>query len=343
MPVIPATELRTLVNGIFLAAKCPENVSQLVTDSLVASNLVGHDSHGVIRVPAYMERIRSGELDPHGAITTARESASTALLDCGRNFGQFAARRAMDVAIAKARQHDVGVVVTSRSGHTGRLGEYAVMAAEQGMIGLVFCSGTVPGGQVAPFGGIGRALGANPIAWGIPGGKGRPIFMDFATSIVAQGKIQVAIDKGEEVPLGWILDKEGRPTTHPRDHGAGGVLLPFGGHKGYGISVMIELITGGLSGLGTTLLRAPGAGREQGMVYMAVNISAFQPLDEFNRQVDAFVEQLKKTPCAEGVEEILLPGEPEWRCRAQREQKGIPLPDGTWKRIQAIVPHGIQG
>lgn len=335
MHVISAKDLRTLVRDIFCNAKCPDAVSRCVTDSLVESNLVGHDSHGVIRVPAYLDSIRTGKLNPSGAITTVRQSASTALLDCGMNFGQFAAAHAMDLAIEKAREHDVGIVVTRHSGHTGRIGAYAVRAAEQGMMGFVFCNGIMPGGLIAPFGGIGRALGANPIAWSIPGGKGRPIFMDFATSIVAEGKILHAIDKGEDVPLGWILDKEGRPTTNPRDLGAGGVILPFGGHKGYCISVLIELISGGLSGLGSVLLRSSAIG--QGMVYMAVSISAFQPLDEFNRQADAFVEQLKRTPRAEGVEEILLPGEPEWRCRAQREREGIPLPDGTWKRIQATV------
>lgn len=335
MKVISAKDLRHLVHSIFCNANCPDDVSQCVTDSLVESNLVGHDSHGVIRVPAYIDSIRAGKLNPCGTITKVRQSASTALLDCGMNFGQFAATQAMDLAIKKARGHDVGIVVTRHSGHTGRIGAYALKAAEQGMMGLVFCNGIMPGGMIAPFGGIGRVLGANPIAWGIPGGKRRPIFMDFATSIVAEGKILHAIDKGEDVPLGWILDKEGRPTTNPRDLGAGGVLLPFGGHKGYCISVLIELVSGGLSGLGSVLLRNSAVG--QGMVYMAVSISAFQPLDDFNRQVDDFFDQIKKTPRVENVEEILLPGEIEWRCRAQREREGIPIPDGTWKRIQTLV------
>jgi len=165
----------------------------------------------------------------------------------------------MEMAISKARQTDIAMVALQRCGHTGRLGEYVVTAAEQGFMGMIFCSGAPPGGIVAPYGGIGRALGANPIAWGIPGGSrgrsanGRPIFLDYATSVCAQGKIQVAADKDEEIPEGWLLDKDGRPTRNPCDQFEGGVMSPFGGHKGYALGVMIGLLGGGLSGVGVPL------------------------------------------------------------------------------------------
>jgi uncharacterized oxidoreductase len=224
------------------------------------------------------------------------------------------------------------MIVLQHCEHTGRIGEYVVQAAEQEMMGLVFCNGSVPGGLVAPFGGTGRALGANPIAWGIPRDGGPPIFMDFATSVAAQGKLQVAADKGEEIPAGWLLDKDGHPTRDPRDQFEGGVLLPFGGHKGYALGVMIELLGGGLSGAGFPLL--PGYKWDQGTVLVAVNIEAFQPLEHFKRMVAEFSERLKATPRAPGCEEILLPGEPEWRCKASREREGIPLPENTWARIR---------
>jgi LDH2 family malate/lactate/ureidoglycolate dehydrogenase len=207
-----------------------------------------------------------------------------------------------------------------------------VMAAEQGFMGLIFCNGSPPGGIVTPFGGTGRALGANPIAWAVPQEGGKPLFLDIATSIVANGKIMVAVDKGEEIPLGWVIDKEGHPTTDPRDMAAGGALLPLGGHKGYALSVMIELLGGGLSGAGFPLM--PGYAWDQGTVLMAVRIDAFQPLDEFKRGVREFAERMKTVRRAPGCEEILLPGEPEWRCREKREKEGIPVPEATWNRIK---------
>jgi uncharacterized oxidoreductase len=341
MIIISAPDLRDRVFDIFCAADSPEDVSRQVAHSLVESNLAGHDSHGVIRVPAYVEAIRAGSLNPKGEIRVVKESASTALLDCGFNFGQVAATRGMSMAIAKARQCDIAMVVLQHCGHTGRLGEYVVIAAEQGLMGIILCHGSRPGGLVAPFGGVARALGANPIAWGIPGGlggdgaaasNGRPIFLDYATSVCAQGKIQVAADKGEEIPAGWLLDKDGRPTRNPRDQFEGGVMLPFGAHKGYALGVIIELLGGGLSGVGVPL--QPGYTWDQGTVLMAVNIEVFQPLDEFRRMVADFAARLKATRRAPDCEEILLPGEPEWRCKAERERAGIPLPEKTWSRIR---------
>ncbi len=331
MMVIAAPELHRLIFDIFHAVEVPEPVAQQVASSLVESNLVGHDSHGVIRVPSYVRQIQDGTLKPSGAIQVVAERASTALLDCGWNFGQVAAAQGMELAIAKARMHGIGMVVLRHCNHTGRMGEYVVTAADQDMMGLTFCNGSEPGGIVAPFGGTGRALGANPIAWGIPGGDEQPIFLDFATSASAQGKLQVAADKSQEIPEGWLLDKHGRPTRNPRDQFDGGVMLPFGGHKGYALSVMVELVGGGLSGVGIPLL--PNYRWDQGTVLMAVNIDAFRPLEEFKQMVADFTERLKATPRAPGCEEILLPGELEWRSKELREREGIPLPETAWERL----------
>src|SRR5581483_2123865 len=171
-----------------------------------------------------------------------------------------------------------------------------------------------------------------PLAWAIPGAGEQPIFLDFATSIVAHGKLQVAADKGERVPDGWILDKYGNPTRDPNEMFDGGAILPFGEHKGYALGVLIELVAGGLSGAGIPLILPYRW--EQGTVLTAVNVAAFQPLAEFKQTVAAFVERLKAIPPAEGFQEILLPGELEWRTRARRLEEGIPLPEKTWERIQ---------
>lgn len=332
MIVITAPELRNCIFDIFCAADCPEAISRRVAESLVESNLTGHDSHGVIRVPWYVKSVQTGRVNPHGEIRAVRETASTALLDCGCNFGQVAAAQGMELAVAKACQHDIAMVVLQRCGHTGRLGEYVAMAAERGLMGLMLCNGPAPVGIVAPFGGIGRALGANPIAWAVPGERGgQPIVLDYATSVCAQGKIQVAADKGEQIPEGWLLDKEGRPTRNPRDQFDGGVMLPFGGHKGYALSVLVELLGGGLSGAGTAL--QPDFKLEQGTVLIAANIEVFQPLDQFRQMVADFRARIKAVPRAPDCAEILLPGEPEWRSKEKREREGIPLPPKTWERI----------
>jgi uncharacterized oxidoreductase len=284
--------------------------------------------------------LQAGRVNPRAEIRVVRETASTAILDCDFAFGQVAGTRGIETAMAKAREHDIGMVVLQRCGHVGRLGEYVVMAAEQGYIGLMICNGPSPRGGVAPYGGIGRALGTNPIAWGIPASlvadspdrSGKPLFLDYATSCCAHGKIQVAADKGLPVPEGWMLDKSGQPTTDPQDQFDGGVLLPFGGHKGYGLGVVVELLGGGLSGAEPSVLRS-NKEYAQGTVQIAINVEAFRPLDDYRAMVSRFAERVKQVPRAPGCDEILVPGEPEWRCKAQRERDGIPLPEKTWDRI----------
>jgi uncharacterized oxidoreductase len=323
MFIIAAQELRQSVFAIFHAAGASSAVAQRIADSLVESNLVGHDSHGVLRVPEYVERIQAGTLHLHGEVKIVHETAATALIDCQWNLGQVAVPQGMDLAIAKARATGIGMAVLGHCDHTGCVGEYVVSAAQQDMIGQLICNGSLPGGIVAPYGGARRALGANPIA---------PRWQSQRRAAVAHGKLQVAADKGELVPEGWIIDKQGHPTRNPHDQFDDGAILPFGGHKGYALSVMIELLGGGLSGAGFPLL--PGYRWDQGTVLLAIDIAAFQPVAEFKAHAAAFVTQLKATPCAPGVDEILLPGEVEWRTKAVREREGVPLPEVTWQRIK---------
>lgn len=330
MLVFSPAELEDFAVSILSAAGCPPQVAHRVAQALVESNLVGHDSHGVMRLPFYLKSLRSGTLNPNGELTIVHETAGTTLLDCGWNFGQVAAARGMQMALDKAHTTGVAMTVLRHCDHIGRAGEYVVTAAEQGMVGQCFCNGSRPGGLVAPYGGVGRALGANPIAWGIPG-PDKPIYLDFATASVAHGKLEVAADKGELVGEGLILDKQGRPTRDPRDELEGGAILPFGGHKGYALGAMIELVGGGLAGVGFPLV--PGYRWDQGTVLVAVNIKAFQPLDAFKQMVQEFETLLKQVPRAPGVDEILLPGELEWLTRAKRQREGIPLPEATWQRL----------
>lgn len=328
---IMAERLEAVVADVFVAAGTPIETAREVAATLVEGNLTGHDSHGVLRVTFYVDMIRNGRLDPRGELTVVHESATTALLDGGKNFGPVTARKAMDYAMTKAREHDLGMVAIRNCGHTGRLGQYAVQAAKAGFMGMVFSFGSVKGGTVAPYLGTGRTFNTNPIAWAVPAAAHQPVFMDYATSVVAQGKIQAAVDKGVRIPEGWLLDAEGNPTTDPAEQMRGGVMLPFGGHKGYCLAFMIEVLSGGLTGAGCSAL--PAFKPDFPTVMLAVNIAAFQPLEQFCQMVDELIAVTKAGRKAPGVEEILVPGEPEWRAREKGLRDGLDLPEATWQRI----------
>jgi len=332
--------LRAVVTEIFEAAGAPGVVAQQVTESLVLASLVGHDSHGVRAIPGYIEALETGVVDPHGEIAVVRESATTALLDGGRNFGIMVMHKALDMAMHKARAHDLGMIAIRNSNHTGRLGEYVARAAENGFMGLVFGTGAQPGGTVAPYLGASPRFNSNPIAWGAPADQHPPIFVDYATSACAVAKLVLAADKGVPIPEGWLLGPDGNPSTDPLDWQRGGALLPFGGYKGYGLMFLIELLSGGLSGMSCAPL--PDYQPAFSAVVMVVNISAFQPLEEFKQRADRLVAATKEARKCPGVEEILVPGEPEWQTFEKRCRDGLDLLDVIWQRIvDAGARHGI--
>ena len=340
MTHITAEHLQAIIEKIFVGASVPKASAEQVAGSLVESNLVGHDSHGVLRISAYIKALEDGRVNPHGKLTVLRESATTALIDGGANFGQIVARQAMDRAMDKARAHDIGMVAVRNSGHTGRLGEYSVQAAKAGFIGMVMGSGSRKGGAVAPYGGISPVFNTNPITWGVPAAEHPPLFLDFATSACAWGKIQAAIDKGAQIPLGWLLDADGKPTTDPTEGQRGGVMLPFGAHKGYGLSFLVEVLSGGLTGTSCAALANYQPGYT--LVMVAINIAAFQPLPEFCQMVDELIIAAKSARRATGIEEILAPGEYEWQTREARLRDGLDLPEATWQRIvDAGVKYGV--
>ena len=337
---ISAAQLQSVVSRIFVGVGIPVDNAEAVAASLVQNDLVGHTSHGVLRVESYVQAVERGRVDPHGIPQTLRQSATTALIDGGRNLGQVVGWQAMDLAMEKAAQHDLGMVAVRNCGHTGRLGEYVVRAAEKGYMGLAFGSGSAKGGLVAPFLGTDRTFNTNPISWGVPAGEHPPVFMDYATSACSFGKLQAAMDKGVTIPTDWLLDSEGRPTTDPGRVYEGGVLVPFGLHKGYGLCFMVEALAGGLTGVSCAALESYR--QEFALVLMAVNIAAFQPLDEFRAMIDELVAAVKNGRKAEGVEEILVPGEPEWRAREKNLRDGLDLPESAWERIVAAGErHGV--
>jgi hydroxycarboxylate dehydrogenase B len=331
-----AEQLRELSLGIFRAAGCPQDVAERVAGALVDANLAGHDSHGVIRIPQYLAAIRGGEIVPDARPAILRDSAVTVVVDGKWAFGQLTAAFATDVAVERARAHGVSMVGAVRCNHIGRLGEYGTRAAEQGIAAIVLASGFGGRGVSAvPFGGAKPLFGTNPIAAGIPAGDEPTFLLDFATTAVAAGKVEVARAKKAPLPPGSIVDRDGRPTTDPEDYYQGGALLPFGGHKGYALSVMVEL-------LGRVLTEADAYAEEprggpvyghSGMLVLAMNPAALGDQATYAAIADETIHRIKDVPPAPGFAEVLVPGEPEERSRAERLETGIPIPEETWGRI----------
>lgn len=336
MPVIAAEPLRRLTTAIFQAAGATRENADRVAEALVESNLVGHDSHGVIRIPSYIQAIHQGHIQPAATPTILRETPTAALVSGNWTFGHVAAKFGTEVAVAKARAQGLAAVGIVQCNHIGRLGEYPTMAARQGVIALVTAGGSLASGvrgPAAPYGGRGRALGTNPIAVGVPGGDFPPLLLDFATTAVAGGKIMVARARRQPLPPGAILDPEGNPSTDPEDFYRGGVMLPFGGHKGYALSMVVELLSGPLTGADAHA----ATGRTSGTFILAIDAGLFRPLAEFVSVADRVYRQVKETPPAPGFEEVLLPGEPEWRTRARRLAEGIPIEEATWSAIVQVA------
>jgi LDH2 family malate/lactate/ureidoglycolate dehydrogenase len=330
MPIISENQLRQMGIALLCAAGVSETEAQQTVALLIESNLVGHDSHGVIRIPTYIRQILSGQTQLGSPIEIMKETPTTALVNGGWGLGQVVATKTMELAIKKAETHNVGMVSTFNCQHIGRMADYVAMAAKQDMIGYC-CVNSTPG--VAPFGGIRRMFNQSPLGWGIPAGEEPPIILDISTSVCAGGKIAVARAREEKLPPGCIIDKEGYPSTDPEDYYRGGAGLPLGGrvgYKGFGLALVVDVLGGLLSGRGAAYL---GGNRGQGLFQFALKIDAYRPIDEFKREMDALIRAVKMSPCAPGVSEILLPGDPERRMKVVRQQNGIPVSMQTWKAL----------
>lgn len=331
MPVASADQLRAMTEAIFQAAGATPSIAASVADALILANLAGHDSHGVMRIPAYCGQIKRGQLKPAVEPVVVKRRGATALIDGQDGFGQLAGRLATDEAVALARTQGAAAVGVVNCMHVGRLGEYPERAARQGVL-LLVTAGSIgnPGARVAPFGGRGGVLGTNPFAIGLPAGQRPSMIVDFATTVIAGGKVEVARAKGVDVPAGALLDKHGQPTTNPNDLADDGTMLTFGGHKGFGLAMAAAALSQGVTGE----LSLPGGPSPMGFFLWAVNTSAFTAAADYGQRVDWMIDQVKAVPPADGVVEVLVPGEPERRERSRREQAGVPVPDATWSEIK---------
>jgi len=335
MPVFRPESLRRISEEIFTAYGAPPKEARLVSEFLVNANLCGHDSHGVIRVIQYVKAIEKGILRPGAKIETVRETASTALLNGNWGFGQVVAKKAMELAIEKAKEHSISAICAYNLYHIGRLADYTMLAAESDMIGIAMVNSTP---NVAPYGGRETLLSTAPISYAFPKGREHMLVLDIATSMCAEGKIRVSLHKGERIPEGYIIDKYGNPSTNPADLYDGGALLPLGGdlagHKGFGLGLVVEVMAG-------ILARAKCAyetdKKGNGVFFEVINIKDFMPIEEFKDRIDALIRRIKSSKLRPGFKEILLPGEPELRAEMKRRVEGIHLPERTWIEIRRIA------
>jgi LDH2 family malate/lactate/ureidoglycolate dehydrogenase len=338
MPTVSESTLRDMLVRIYTAKGAPPEEAEIVARHQVEANLVGHESHGAIRTRKYIELIDKGHIVPGAPYEVEKSGPTSTVVNGNWGFGFVVTERAMTETITKAKESGVAMAAVHHQGHVGRLGAYAAMAAEQGMIAMIMADSGLGPKFVTPFGGKESRLGTNPICFAAPAGSQGPVVLDMATSAVAAGKIHVARDRGVDIPKGWILDKDGKSTTNPLDYYDGGTILPLGGdqgHKGYGLSFIVEMFCGLLTGLGFGI---DPLGRHNDGIFISVfDIERLQDRRRFEGMMGEFIAYLKDTPLAEGFDEILFPGELEMRLGAERRASGVTITDNTWADLVALT------
>lgn len=330
-------ELHRFISELFNKAGVPKDDAELVAEVLVKADRRGISSHGVSRIPIYIERIERDLVIPDAEITVIKESPSTALLDGGYGLGQIVGVKAMQVAIDKANETGVGIVSINKSHHFGIAAHYAEMAIEEGMIGIA-CSNTTA--LMAPPGGASKAIGNNPFAFAFPSGSQLPVIFDAACSAVAQGKIIVANINGKSIPEGWAIDKDGKPTTDPAE-ALKGFLLPAAGTKGYGLAVIIESLAGVLSGAQVaknlpSIYNDLENRQNCGHFFAAIKIDNFDDLDEFKNRMDDFIIDMKSGKKAIDNDEIFLPGEIELKKEMIADIHGVIIEENNYNLLQEV-------
>jgi hydroxycarboxylate dehydrogenase B len=346
MVMIKADRLQGLVGDIFSAAGCSRGEAERIARYLVAANLAGHDSHGVVRVPRYVQMKQDGRVVADQTIEITVDTPVLAVIDGRFGFGQSVAPQAVEIGIAKCRAMGLSAVSLRNSGHVGRVGDWAEMAAAAGLISIHFVNA---GGSVlvAPFGGVERRFSTAPYCVGVPMPGRPPLVLDFATSVVAEGKVLVASQGGKQIPPEALIGPDGEMSgdpamlygehtpTGPRDFRKGrGAIRAFGDHKGSGLALMCEILGGALTGNGCAALERPSA---NGMFSLYVDPARIDPAGFFPEEATRYVDHVKQARPAQPGGEILVPGEPEQNSRERRLAEGIPLPDDTWVSIKATA------
>ncbi len=339
---IPAPTLQGLVEAIFAAAGCATTEAKGIAVHLVKANLAGHDSHGVVRVPRYLQMMREGMVLANQQPEVVVDLPALAVVDGRFGFGQTVAPRAVDIGIAKCRAMGLSAVALRNAGHIGRVADWAEMAADAGLVSVHFVN-AVGSPLVAPFGSFERRFSTAPYSVGVPVPGRGPLVLDFATSLVAEGKVLVASQGGKAIPKDALIGTDGKASDDPellygdyrstgkRDIRNGkGALRAFGDHKGSGLALMCELLGGALTGNGCA---TPGRRFANGMFSIYVDAQRVDPQNLFPAETLRYIEYVKGAKAAPPAAETLLPGEPEERTRAERLAQGVPLPEETWRLL----------
>lgn len=340
--VVDHERLRAVARAIVAATGSDEEEAREVADHLVEANLRGHDSHGVGMLPAYVQNYHDGHLRPNRHARRIREDGSIAVFSGEMGYGQKIAREVMDWAIARARERGIAIAALRDVQHIARVGAYGEHAANAGMISISFVNALSGHPFVAPFAGSDGRFSTNPICIAIPGRNPEtPLVLDFATSVVAMGKVRVAYNQGKQMATGLLIDKNGQPTTDPgvlwpdRSQGA---ILPFGLHKGSGLAIVAELLGGALTGNHTYQPEhSRTVGIKNGLLTVVFDPGRFGDLDSFQREMEAFLEYVKASPPADPHAPVLIAGEPERNMRRRRVAEGIPIDGKTWSDIRAAA------
>jgi LDH2 family malate/lactate/ureidoglycolate dehydrogenase len=324
---VAAEELQRFVAAAFARLGVPEAEAQAVAGLMVDADLFGYDTHGVFRLRQYVDRLRAGGINPTPAVAVVRQTAATALIDGDNGLGHLALRRACELAMQKAAQAGIGWVGVRNGNHAGPAALYVRPQTERGMIGLAAAVGSA--NHVPPFGGSDLLLGTNPIAIAAPGGRHEPFVLDMATTVAAVGKIRTLAQRGEPMPEGWMVGRDGKPLTDPNRREEG-LLLPIGGPKGYGLALAIGLLAGVLNGAAfgrdvVDFTKEPGTATNTGQFVAAIAIDAFGDPNTFRAAVDAVFDDLRASASLPGHEPVRIPGEARGATWRERLAAGLPL------------------
>jgi LDH2 family malate/lactate/ureidoglycolate dehydrogenase len=331
--------LRAFARRAFLAVGLPEPDAATVAQLMVEADLFGADGHGMFRLAHYVRRIRGGGVNQRPNIRALKESGATALIDGDNAMGHLVMKRAAELAVEKARRFGVGWVGARMSNHAGPALLYARIPLAADMIGLYMAVGNA--NHLAPWGGLDMLLSTNPLAIAIPAAEEPPIVLDMATTVAAYGKVKTAAQRGETMPIGWMIDRLGQPLTDP-NRADEGLLLPIGGYKGYGLSLVIGLLAGTLNGaaMGRDVIdfnKDDSSATNTGQAVLAISIDAFGDRVQFKRNVDTVIRDLRNSKRLPGYERIWLPGEQSHGKRLDRVANGIPVPAPLIAGLQKLA------
>jgi len=333
-------DLKLFCKQAYLRVGVPDDEAEIVAGLLARSDLRGVETHGVMRLPIYIQRLQKGYVRAVCKITTVKEKGSTAFLQAHGSMGHVVAHKAMEITIQKAAEHGIGWVSVKDSGHFGVAGLFSMMALKKDFIGYTV-SNSAP--MMAPYGGRERILGNNPLSYAFPTDQYPPIVLDMSCSVVSSGKLILCRKKGEKIPLGWAYDKDGLPTEDPyQGYEGGGSLAPIGGHKGYGMVLAHEILTSILSGgKWTQHIKSLYEEDKTGIQgtchsFMAIDPDCFVGREDFKKDMDRYIQTIKESRKAKDATEVLMPGEPEYRTETRYLKEGIPLASSTVNELTSL-------